>query len=270
MKLAAKTANYVLEGREEFRRLEYQSSLAEYDFRKELAGFSVPKRGKVLDAGCGSGIVTRYLSELYPLAQVFGCDASKQRLLDTKKACSKYSNISLQEEDLCKLSFEDGFFDSVVCRYVLQHIASKAEKAVSELYRTVKSGGAVRLIDSDGVLVNLHSQDLTLSRDIAKIQANCPVDFFMGRKLTTLMHDAGFCELDSRVEAIGFKGEALEHEISNMESRFEFSFPILVQILGGQSVARKFVAQYLRAMRAPGSFYFHNLFIVTGRKPSKD
>ena len=66
---------YVLENPHEFQRLEEQSAQPEYDFRSDLPALALPPGARILDAGCGSGIVARYLAERYPDAQAFFSEA---------------------------------------------------------------------------------------------------------------------------------------------------------------------------------------------------
>tara|TARA_R110001583_G_scaffold39086_2_gene125625 strand:- start:960 stop:1721 length:762 start_codon:yes stop_codon:yes gene_type:complete len=51
-----------------------------------------------------------------------------------------YSPIADVKADICKLPFEDNSFDIVFCNHVLEHIEDD-KKAMSELYRVLKSGG---------------------------------------------------------------------------------------------------------------------------------
>jgi len=44
--------------------------------------------------------------------------------------------------DIHNLPFDDEYFDGIICKSVLEHVESP-EKAVSEIYRVLKKGGAV-------------------------------------------------------------------------------------------------------------------------------
>lgn len=50
------------------------------------------------------------------------------------------SRLAMQREDLTKLTFDDNYFDAVLCYHVLEHIADD-QKAISEIYRVMKPGG---------------------------------------------------------------------------------------------------------------------------------
>ena len=88
---------YALESKTEFERLEHQSTFPKYDYKKELEGFTTLSPGStVLDAGCGSGVVSRYLATSNPNANVIGCDFSKQRVELARDAAQSIPNVSFE------------------------------------------------------------------------------------------------------------------------------------------------------------------------------
>lgn len=97
----------------------------------------LPKRGKVLDAGCGTGNLTTKLAE--SAADVTGIDISQEMLRITKEAV-KNRDVKLVKMDLRNLRFRDNEFDSVVCSLVLNHLKDW-KKAVREIVRVTKPGG---------------------------------------------------------------------------------------------------------------------------------
>lgn len=86
-------------------------------------------RGKILDVGCGTGII----HDLYPNLDIMGIDVSQGMLAHHK---GKHKMASA-----CNIPFRDDKFDSVVCRSVLHHIP-ETEKALKEIKRVLKPGGS--------------------------------------------------------------------------------------------------------------------------------
>ena len=84
--------------------------------------------GKILDAGCGTGLV----SELYPNRDILGVDISLG-MLKHHKGHHRYASVS-------ELPFDDCSFDSVVCRSVLHHL-HEPKKALGEIRRVLKPSG---------------------------------------------------------------------------------------------------------------------------------
>lgn len=264
--------SYVLESQQEFERLEKQSETPGYDFREELAPWvrslktSPPRR--VLDAGCGSGIVTRYLAETFPSAEVRGCDGAAERVKQAASAASAHRNVGIDHEDLTALSYGDGHFDAIVCRFVLQHMTPKIrDQALSELYRVLAPGGTLRIVDIDGAFFNFHPLKPAFEKKIRKVFDNGQVDMHVGRKLPSLLFKANFSSVDWDIQVLNFRGELLKTEIRLNSERFEQILPFISKALGSRAQAVRFRNDFLKAMSAEGSVFFYNKFLVTAFKP---
>ncbi len=258
---------YILERAEEFGRLERQSQLPQYDYHAELDRLRLPTHARVLDAGCGSGVVSRYLAQSYPQAQITGCDVSEDRLVSAVAAAIDFSNLRFVKEDLLRMSFAAGAFDHVLCRFVLEHLTAESmTRACSEFFRVLSPGGAATVIDIDGLLVNLHPQPAEIAEVVARLSAKGPVDFTVGRKIPSLLTGAGFTDISWRIETAEIKGEMLAQESEMMRERFEAAMPFLKTFLGTETKAVAFTKGYLEAMQAPDAVLFYNKFIVNAVK----
>ena len=97
---------------------------------------------RILDLGCGTGRHTTLLVK--EGFEVYGCDNSKDALKIIK-------NFLVDNEfrlcDMTKLSYEDGYFDGILCYQVIQHgkIAG-IKQSISEMYRVLKKGGYLFLV----------------------------------------------------------------------------------------------------------------------------
>ena len=99
-----------------------------------------PKPGeRVLDGGCGTGIFT--LDLLSSGASVIGLDLSLPMLLRAEKKLRGRAFRAIQG-NLLALPFNDHTFDIVVSITALEFI-HEGKKAVNELLRVTKKGGAV-------------------------------------------------------------------------------------------------------------------------------
>lgn len=100
---------------------------------------------KVLDAGCGPGLHTIRAAK-------FGCrvtaiDFSQEMLRHARQRVSTANLSSLvdfKQEDLTKLTFDDGSFKHIFSWGVVIHIP-EAEKALDELTRVLAPGGRLAL-----------------------------------------------------------------------------------------------------------------------------
>lgn len=90
-------------------------------------------RPKILDLGCGTGIL---MTELERYADVTGVDFSEQAVNFSRERGLR--NVSLG--DATKISFAGESFDIVLALDVLEHIKDDS-KAISEIRRVLKPGG---------------------------------------------------------------------------------------------------------------------------------
>ena len=97
-------------------------------------------RGKrVLDAGCGGGFYSLWLSERG--AEVTGVDSSKEMVrIAWEKASKRKLDARFLAGDITDLRIEDASFDLVLSTLVLMNVKD-LEKAASELVRVTRDGG---------------------------------------------------------------------------------------------------------------------------------
>ena len=108
-----------------------------------LADFSsrIPQMGHILDAGCGNGLYSRYLSEEF---KVFGVDISEKQIELAKQNAPKANFIC---EDMTKINYPDEYFDGILSFYAIIHVPRDEHyDLLSNFYRMLKFNGAVLLI----------------------------------------------------------------------------------------------------------------------------
>jgi ubiquinone/menaquinone biosynthesis C-methylase UbiE len=259
--------SYSLETEREFERLEYQSSLRQYDYRVELHELEIPRGARVLDAGTGSGIVARYLAEKHPSARVVGCDLSEQRVGRAGEAARALENVAFRVEDVRRLSFPDASFDVIICRYVLEHLGPAARRqALAELVRCLAPGGQLCVVDVDGAFTCIYPPVEPLPELIARLRSDDTVDLEIGRKLPSMLLAAGLTEIQTRLEPLYFRHDEGETASKLLGWTLEAVQPHLARLLGSEDKARASCTAYLEAVRAPGGLFFCHKFIVTGQK----
>jgi ubiquinone/menaquinone biosynthesis C-methylase UbiE len=97
---------------------------------------------KILDLGCGTGRHTTLLVK--EGFEVYGCDNSEDALKIIKKFLA---DNEFRLCDMTKLSYEDGYFDGILCYQVIQHgKIAEIKQSISEMYRVLKKGGYLFLV----------------------------------------------------------------------------------------------------------------------------
>ena len=98
-----------------------------------------------LEIGCGSGPVSRYVSEKYKI-EVVGTDVDEDQIESAKKSARTLKNITFLAADATDLPFEDNSFDIILSINVLHHISSWMD-ALKEIDRVLKKGGFLLLAE---------------------------------------------------------------------------------------------------------------------------
>lgn len=154
---------------------------------------------RVLDVGCGTGVVTRDLAQrVGHQGQVVGIDPSTRliqealRRLDQKglKGC-----VEFQRADGAALPFPDGSFDLVVASAVFGHVPNGME-VLKEMVRVARPGGTVLAFDHDIDTIVINAADRDLTRRI--VHAYCDRYFtsgWAGRELYAIFREAALEEI---------------------------------------------------------------------------
>lgn len=114
-------------------------------WKYELARNLPESPQKVLDVGCGTGVIGLLLAEMGH--QVTGIDLSEAMMAKARgKADAQKIPIELRAGDAEHLPFSDGSFDVVVNRHLLWTLPHP-DTALKEWHRVLKKGGVVLIID---------------------------------------------------------------------------------------------------------------------------
>lgn len=258
---------YILEDENEVTRLEKQNIHRLYSIEEELRLVEIKNNIDLLDAGCGTGAVTRYVLEHCKPKTMTAMDFSEIRLREMNKILRKNhpnSVIEFKHFDLMNENFEGSEYDHVISRFVMHHLVDP-QKAIFKLTASLRNDGKLTIIDSDGILFNIYSGNKWLDKKLHQLKDAMEIDFYVGRRLKFLMGESGLTDLQSRVIPMHFCGVELELERDQYAERFCAMKGFLKKALGDRDAA-KFVHQYLDALSKPSTELFYNKFITQGRK----
>ena len=122
------------------------------DLLRGVRGAALPRRGKVLDVPAGDGFYTMLLARrLAPHGRVVAADVSPAYLDRARARVARHENLApveFREADAYDLPFDDASFDAVWCAESLISLTD-AVKALKEMRRVVKPGGAVLVLEAD-------------------------------------------------------------------------------------------------------------------------
>ena len=120
-----------------------------------VADTSLPPRARVLDVGCGTGIVARTVAaRLRGQGAVTGLDLNPAMLRVARRA-SEAAGLTIDwvQGDAQALPFPDASFDNVFCQQAIQFFPDRA-LAVAEMHRVLAPGGEVAIVCWRGLARN--------------------------------------------------------------------------------------------------------------------
>lgn len=105
-------------------------------------------KGKILEAGCGSGHNGKYFLKKFPKSKIYGVDISPQMIARANDGTKSYRAIvgDLEKSNL----FEKESFDSIICFLVLHHFPSLS-KIIKNFDLWLKKGGYIIIVEPNGV-----------------------------------------------------------------------------------------------------------------------
>jgi ubiquinone/menaquinone biosynthesis C-methylase UbiE len=121
---------------------EYSSGVWQDRIRVAALKLCVGVPDRILEVGCGEGLFLAQVSEANPNIGLWGVDNSSKRISLARKRLSG-KNAYLSVEDATSLSFNDGYFDAVVCVNVFFNMPSMdvVKRTLAQMKRVVKNDG---------------------------------------------------------------------------------------------------------------------------------
>ncbi|MFQ6025703.1 MAG: class I SAM-dependent methyltransferase [Nitrosopumilaceae archaeon] len=112
-------------------------------WKKEIVK-KIPPSYSILDLACGTGILTREISEKFPDAKIVGVDVTESYLEVAKKKLKSYQNIFFVNQDAEKLNLNRKF-DCITSSYLAKYC--RAEVLIKSCLAHLKPGGKIILHD---------------------------------------------------------------------------------------------------------------------------
>ena len=194
---------------------------------KSHGSFFIPhlKDGmKVLDCGCGPGIITCDIADRIPNGRIVGIDVDESQvaLANQNAEARSIRNVEFRLASVYDLPFPSGSFDAVFSHAVLEHLRDPI-KAVEEFHRLLRPGGVLGVCSPDwgGFLFAPPSNQLAAAVDAYKdLQISNGGDVYIGRKFSRLLERIGFEDIAMQAryevyESLEFIGEYLALQLED-------------------------------------------------------
>ena len=262
---------YLMEDPIEAERLEIKTKRE--NILKELEHVSLKPGMRVLDAGCGTGAVTRILAEKVSPGCAVGVDLSPQRLQTARMLArrERVHNVCFVSSDLLAPGLRSGWFDLAFCRCCFQYLpGDQGRMALRMLKGLVRSGGEVVVADLDHVCLHREPHDagreMALERLLQKVG---PIGFdsFAGRKLYGMFLEEGFDNI--RVSLLPYyliAGKADPNTVRVWEMKVQILNRHLEAVFGSKAEADEAARRFMDDFHREDVLLYNSIFLVQGTR----
>ncbi len=147
---------------------------------------------RALDIGCGPGLMAHDMAASVGRdGRVCGIDISEDMLAMSRKRCSDQPWTEFQKADATNLPYPDDSFDAAVSTQVYEYVAD-IPAALADLYRVMRSGGRVVVLDTDYGSLVIHTEDEARMVRVLSAWEEHFVHAKLPRTLSRELRDAGF------------------------------------------------------------------------------
>lgn len=263
--MADKSRQYVIDSENEPDRLEAQARLAR--IQNHLEYVPLKPNFHVLDAGCGSGSMSRLLAQQVSNGRAVGVDVNPSYLEAARTFAEEegLTNLSFEEGDIFNLPYPDDSFDLVWSKYVLQWVNQPVD-AVAEFKRVTKPGGVVVCSNFDGFGVTHYPENSVWQADAEKI-FKASVDPFVGRKMYQMFRQVGLDNIVIDVEPdrlFNCIGSIDPERRLNWAVQFQAAKDKWVDVLGSAEPVEQFIDGFLTYQDSADTTTLCHLFFARG------
>ena len=178
----------------------YQAPEIIHQRMRTLASLSLVAGESVLDAGCGTGLLLeQQANAVGSSGSAYGVDLSDDMLAVARERCADLRQVSLKQGSVEQLEFDDASFDALSCTQTLLYV-DDLEAALGEIYRVLKLGGRIAIVETDWRGAILNHPDKELTRKLFDALDSVRSYPHLARELRPRLKQLGFSSV--RVEAI--------------------------------------------------------------------
>jgi ubiquinone/menaquinone biosynthesis C-methylase UbiE len=195
-----KASTYNLEFDAEIQRLKSQVLLSWEKEARNLKWFGLTDGMNILEAGSGPGFFTKKLLELLPNSSITALEIDpvlQEKAVEylQEKIADRLNYI---QASIADTSLDDNTFDFAIARLLFVHLPDPVA-AAREIFRILKPGGKLVIIDSDADLFWLTNPPLSVEivrEKFKQVMASRGGDLSIGRNLCRILKQAGFGSID--------------------------------------------------------------------------
>lgn len=220
---------------------------------------------RVLDVGSGPGFLASEIGEVVGASgQVCGIDISETLIKIAEARCAHQPWVEFRLGDATRLPYPDHYFDLGLSTQVLEYVTD-VNAVLIEIYRVLRPGGRVVLLDTDWDSLVWHTTDNKRMKHILSIWDEHAADAHLPRILSRKLLQAGFqIELQQVIPMFNpvFDQNTFSNRLIDLISAF---------VSDRNGITRAEVeawAEELRQLGAKNEYFFSlNRYLFIAKKP---
>lgn len=154
---------------------------------------NIPDGGRVLDVGCGNGVISRHLGQFG--YEVLGIDISEKTIAVANQR-NTYSNVRFAAISAEELTAQGETYDAVICSEVLEHL-DQPHLLLHTIHASLKDNGLLVVTVPNGN----GPRELCVTRPMLKARNN----------------PALWTSINKVKSALGFKGTTAQSQADNLD-----------------------------------------------------
>lgn len=231
----------------------------------------------VLEVGCGVGAVMGLIRSRFPNLKLSGIDIQPKQIEYARQYLPTIgvNDAELVVGDAAKLPWADATFDHVYMIWIVEHLRDPLP-ILREARRVLKPGGTIRLTETDyaSIVPYPSSRAYTQYMDSFIEYFNQSGDAYVGRRLGSLLEQAGYCDVENRVVGYNWWNNKHAQKIdAHIDYLLEFIEPILDDVVAATGCEPQRLdagVAYFRSLKSnPDGAISHAFYKGFGRSPRK-
>ena len=154
---------------------------------------NIPARARVLDVGCGNGVISRHLGQFG--YEVLGIDIS-QKTIDVARSKNKLPNVRFEAVSAEALTAQGQQYDAVICSEVLEHLHQPGV-LLSTIYASLKPEGVLIVTVPNG----MGPREVCVTKPMLKARNNPKLWSF----------------INNIKRGLGFRGTTVQSQADNLD-----------------------------------------------------
>ena len=234
--------------------------------RQVLKALDLREGEQVLDIGSGPGLLAYEMAlSVGQNGRVCGIDTSEDMLAMSRTRCADRPWTEFKNADAAELPYPDDSFDVAVSTQVYEYVAN-IPAAFAELFRVMRPGGRVLVMDTDYGSLVIHTKDQDRMDRILSAWTEHFVHAALPRTLSRQLREAGFT-LRQRDVIPMFNPEYQENTFAKGVLTIMASFAV-----GRKGVSQEEASAWLAEfaeLGKQGEFFFSlNRYLFVADKPA--